>query len=69
MATSATTSGLKSQPKNGRNMAGVLAGLSGWGNVETIVCDLDGVIYVDGAGVPGVGVALSALQAQGLFTD
>ncbi len=34
--------------------------------METIVCDLDGVIYVDGAGVPGAGVALAALQAQGL---
>ena len=31
----------------------------------TIVCDLDGVVYVDGGAVPGAGAALSELQAQG----
>ncbi len=46
-------------------MAGVLAGHGDWGNVATLVCDLDGVIYVDGAVIPGAATALEALQHQG----
>lgn len=41
------------------------AGRGDWSNIETVVCDLDGVVYVDGVAVPGAGRALEALQQQG----
>lgn len=34
-------------------------------NVATVVCDLDGVVYVDGKAVPGAGDAFRALREQG----
>jgi 4-nitrophenyl phosphatase len=46
-------------------MTGVVAGRGGLGNVETIACDLDGVVYVDTIGVPGAGAALDQLVAAG----
>jgi HAD superfamily hydrolase (TIGR01450 family) len=46
-------------------MAEVVAGRGEWGNIATVVCDLDGVVYVGGHEVPGAGSALSALRNQG----
>lgn len=46
-------------------MAGVVAPPGLWGNVGTIVCDLDGVVYVEGHEVPGAGAALDSLRRSG----
>lgn len=46
-------------------MAGVIVGRGEWGDVATLVCDLDGVVYIDGAAIPGAGEALETLRHQG----
>lgn len=46
-------------------MAEFVAARDDLGNVATVVCDLDGVVYVDGHDVPGSGDALARLQAAG----
>lgn len=43
------------------NISGVVAGQAAWGNVSTVICDLDGVIYVDGTGISGAGRALARM--------
>ena len=50
---------------NGENMARVVAGPAEGSKTGTIVCDLDGVLYIDKAGVPGAAAALTALQQSG----
>ena len=50
---------------NGENMARVVAGQAEGSKTGTIVCDLDGVLYIDKAGVPGAASALAALQQSG----
>jgi glycerol 3-phosphatase-2 len=47
-------------------MAGVLAGQGRWGNVRTVACDLDGVVYIDGEAIPGSGAALESLRNSGM---
>ncbi|MCH8985255.1 MAG: TIGR01458 family HAD-type hydrolase, partial [Acidobacteria bacterium] len=42
-----------------------LAEPDGYDQVRTIVCDLDGVLYVDSEPVPGAGEALERLQSDG----
>jgi len=37
-----------------------------WSGIETVVCDLDGVVYLGEKGVPGAGKALSAIVDAGL---
>jgi len=63
--TEGTRVGSNSKPVNGENMTRVVAGRDRLGNVRTIACDLDGVIYVDTDGVPGAGAALDQLVAAG----
>ena len=46
-------------------MVGVVAGPDSWGNVATIVCDLDGVVYVGSDVVPGSAEALRLFRGQG----
>lgn len=46
-----------------------LPGVTGetlWHGIETIVCDLDGVVYLGEQGIPGAGDALAALADAGL---
>lgn len=37
-----------------------------WVGIETVVCDLDGVVYLGEEGVPGAGAALAAIAGAGL---
>lgn len=37
-----------------------------WDGIETVVCDLDGVVYLGEQGVPGAGDALATLAESGL---
>ena len=37
-----------------------------WDGIGTVVCDLDGVVYLGEEGIAGVGEALAALQADGI---
>jgi HAD superfamily hydrolase (TIGR01450 family) len=46
-------------------MVEVVAGRAPLGNIATVVFDLDGVVYVDGAGIPGAGEALQQLEDAG----
>jgi HAD superfamily hydrolase (TIGR01450 family) len=46
-------------------MREVVASRGDLSNVTTVVCDLDGVVYLDGGEIPGSGAALSALRAAG----
>jgi HAD superfamily hydrolase (TIGR01450 family) len=47
-------------------MSEVVAAAAGLGNIDAVVFDLDGVVYVDGHGIPGAGPALASLDAAGL---
>jgi 4-nitrophenyl phosphatase len=47
-------------------MAEVVAGASAGDKVSTVVCDLDGVVYVEKAGIPGAGEALARLRNAGI---
>lgn len=46
-------------------MTRVVAGTGGGSKTGTIVCDLDGVLYIDKEGVPGAAAALRRLERQG----
>jgi 4-nitrophenyl phosphatase len=46
-------------------MVEVVAGQTPLGNIATVVFDLDGVVYVDGTGIPGAGAALQQLDDAG----
>jgi len=46
-------------------MERVVAGQRSLSNVTTIACDVDGVVYLGGEGVPGAGAALDRLVAAG----
>lgn len=37
-----------------------------WAGIETVVCDLDGVVYLGEEGVEGAGEALNALERDGI---
>lgn len=37
-----------------------------WNDIGTLVCDLDGVVYLDDLGIPGAGDALAAVVAVGI---
>ncbi|GBE24413.1 putative hydrolase YutF [bacterium BMS3Bbin02] len=59
---SSGNSAAKWKPAKGLNMGEMGESFEG---IRTIVCDLDGVLYVDSAGVAGAGNALRTLVADG----